>query len=168
MEMATKTSVRSFADDRQVETGERSRFLRIDPYAAFAAIALVVTSVLVLAFTTKGDVPGNPYFYVIRQSIYGVVGLALMLALTRIDYSRFRELRVGIYSAMIFSISIVLLLGSVTLAYHSMLGLQVVIEDYVHGPALKVFSLILSKFVHVFLGLAAVLAVLNVALGGSL
>ena len=64
--------------------------------------------------------------------------------------------------------AIVLLLGSVTLAYHSMLGLQVVIEDYVHGPALKVFSLILSKFVHVFLGIAAVLAVLNVALGGSL
>ena len=64
--------------------------------------------------------------------------------------------------------AIVLLLGSVTLAYHSMLGVQVVLEDYVHGPGLKVFSLILNKFVHVFLGLAAVLAVLNVALGGSL
>jgi succinate dehydrogenase / fumarate reductase membrane anchor subunit len=64
--------------------------------------------------------------------------------------------------------AIVLLLGSVTLAYHSMLGVQVVIEDYVHGPGLKVFSLIVNKFVHIFLGLAAVLAVLNVALGGSL
>ena len=64
--------------------------------------------------------------------------------------------------------AIVLLLGSVTLAYHSLLGIQVVIEDYVHGPALKVFSLILNKFAHAFLALAAVLAVLNVALGGSL
>ena len=64
--------------------------------------------------------------------------------------------------------AIVLLLGSITLAYHSMLGVQVVIEDYVHGPGLKVFSLLASKFVHIFLGLAAVLAVLNIALGGSL
>jgi succinate dehydrogenase / fumarate reductase membrane anchor subunit len=64
--------------------------------------------------------------------------------------------------------AIVLILGSVTLTYHSLLGIQVVIEDYVHGPALKVVSLLASKFVHIFLGLAAVLAVLNVALGGAL
>ena len=40
----------------------------------------------------------------IRQSIYAVIGIALMFALARFDYSRFRELRVGIYAAMIFSI----------------------------------------------------------------
>ena len=34
-----------------------------------------------------------------------------MFALARIDYSRFRELRVGIYSAMIFTIVLVLVLG---------------------------------------------------------
>ena len=48
-----------------------------------------------------------------------------------------------------------------------MLGVQVVIEDYVHGKGLKVVSLVLSKFVHVFLAIAAVLAVLSVALGGT-
>jgi rod shape determining protein RodA len=84
----------------------------MDPYIAFAAVALIVTSVLVLAFTTKGDVAGNPYFYVIRQSIYGVIGVALMLALARIDYSRFRELRIGIYTAMVASITLVLVLGA--------------------------------------------------------
>ena len=62
--------------------------------------------------------------------------------------------------------AVMLLLLSVTLAWHSALGVQVVIEDYVHGPALKIVSLLLSKFVHIFLGLAAVFAVLWVSLGG--
>ena len=62
--------------------------------------------------------------------------------------------------------AVMLLLLSVTLAWHSALGVQVVIEDYVHGPAIKIVSLLLSKFVHVFLGLAAVFAVLWVSLGG--
>ena len=63
--------------------------------------------------------------------------------------------------------AVMLLLASITLAWHSSLGIQVVIEDYVHGPALKVVSIILNKFAHLFLGAAAVLAVLSVALGGS-
>ena len=63
--------------------------------------------------------------------------------------------------------AVMLLLLSVILAWHSMLGVQVVIEDYVHGPAIKVVSLILNKFTHVFFGLAAVFAVLTVYLGGS-
>jgi succinate dehydrogenase / fumarate reductase membrane anchor subunit len=58
-----------------------------------------------------------------------------------------------------------LLLLSVTLARHSALGVEVVIEDYVHGPGLKVAALILSKFAHVFLGVLAILAILKVALG---
>ena len=63
--------------------------------------------------------------------------------------------------------AVMLLLLIFTIAWHSMLGLQVVIEDYVHGPAIKVVSLILNKFTHVFFGLAAVFAVLTVYLGGS-
>jgi rod shape determining protein RodA len=112
IESATSTRLRGFSDERGVGLIERSGFLRMDPYIAGAAIALVVTSVLVLAFTTKGYVDGNPYFYVIRQSIYAVVGVALMLALTRVDYTRFRELRVGIYTAMVASILLVLLIGA--------------------------------------------------------
>ena len=37
-----------------------------------------------------------------------------MLALARVDYSRFRELRVGLYTAMIGGIVLVLLLGQAT------------------------------------------------------
>ena len=63
--------------------------------------------------------------------------------------------------------SIMLLLLSVTLAWHSALGVQVVIEDYVHRPFTKVLSLLVNRFAHVFLAIAAVVAILTITLGGS-
>ena len=65
------------------------------------------------------------------------------------------------------STAILLLLASLILAWHSALGVQVVIEDYIHGSSLKVISLILNKFVHAVLAVAAVLAILNVLFGGG-
>ncbi len=64
--------------------------------------------------------------------------------------------------------AVMLLLAAVALAWHSVIGVQVIIEDYVHGPLLKVASIILNKFAHLLLVTAAMLAVLNVALSGSL
>ncbi len=63
--------------------------------------------------------------------------------------------------------SVMLLLLSVTLAWHSALGVQVVLEDYVHGAFIKVVSLLLNRFAHVFLAIVAVVAVLKIALGGA-
>ena len=86
---------------------ERSGFARLDPMLLVAGIALIAFSIYTLGVATSEDVAGNPYYYVLRQSIYAVVGIALMLAVARVDYSRFRELRVGIYTAMIASILLV-------------------------------------------------------------
>jgi succinate dehydrogenase / fumarate reductase membrane anchor subunit len=61
--------------------------------------------------------------------------------------------------------SVLLLLLSVTMAYHSYLGIQVVIEDYVHGHGLKIASLVLSRFAHVFLAIAAIFAILKLGIG---
>ena len=107
----TATKLRTFADERQVGLLERTGFLRVDPYSALAAIALVAASVVVLSLSTQNLNADNPYFFAIRQSIYGVVGIALMFALARFDYSRFRELRVGIYTALLVSIGLVLAAG---------------------------------------------------------
>jgi rod shape determining protein RodA len=84
----------------------------MDPALLFAAVALVGFSIFTLAEATLQDVPGDPYYYVQRQSTYAVLGLVGMFALTQIDYSRFRELRVGIYTLMFISISLVFLFGA--------------------------------------------------------
>jgi succinate dehydrogenase / fumarate reductase membrane anchor subunit len=60
---------------------------------------------------------------------------------------------------------VLLSLLSITLAYHSFLGVQVVIEDYVHAPGTKVVSLLLSRFAHVFVAIAAVYGILVIGIG---
>ena len=99
-------------DSGPARLAERLGLAHMDPLLSVAAIGLILFSIVTLAATTEGEVTGEPFFYVIRQSIYAVLGIALMLAITRVDYSRFRELRVGIYTAMVTSIALVLVVGA--------------------------------------------------------
>ena len=92
----------------------RAGFGNLDPILLLAGIGLIGFSIYTLGVATQEDVPGDPYYYAVRQSIYAVIGIALMLATARVDYSRFRELRVGIYTAMIASICLVFVFAEAT------------------------------------------------------
>lgn len=61
--------------------------------------------------------------------------------------------------------SVLLSLLCLTAAYHSLLGVQVVIEDYVHAHGSKIVSLILSRFAHVFVAVISIFAILRIGLG---
>ena len=61
--------------------------------------------------------------------------------------------------------ALLLILFALTAAWHSQLGVQVVIEDYVHERGWKTLALALSSFLHVLIAAAGALAVLKVALG---
>jgi succinate dehydrogenase / fumarate reductase membrane anchor subunit len=60
--------------------------------------------------------------------------------------------------------AILLILFTVSALYHSDLGLQVVVEDYVHG-ATKVVTLMVLKFMHVALAVAVVYSIIIISLG---
>ena len=62
-----------------------------------AVLGLVACSLYTIASATKDDIPGDPNYFVTRQAAYAAVGLVLMLVLSRIDYSRLREWRIGLY-----------------------------------------------------------------------
>jgi len=61
-------------------------------------------------------------------------------------------------------VAVLTILLVLTLAWHSKLGVEVVVEDYVHGKAAKTTLLLLSTFVHAVAAVAGVFAVLVLAL----
>jgi succinate dehydrogenase / fumarate reductase membrane anchor subunit len=61
--------------------------------------------------------------------------------------------------------AILLVLLLVALLYHSSLGIQVVIEDYVHHAPYRVAALVLVKFLHVALAVAGTFSVVTLSVG---
>jgi succinate dehydrogenase / fumarate reductase membrane anchor subunit len=62
--------------------------------------------------------------------------------------------------------AILLILLVLTLVYHSNLGLQVVIEDYLHG-ATKLVTLVVMQFVHVIMAVGGIYAIVTVSVGAT-
>jgi rod shape determining protein RodA len=97
---------------------QRSRVVEVlnlrylDGIMLAAAIGLIAFSVFTLASATRHEVAANPLYFVQRQVLYGLIGIAVMIAVSRIDYTRLRELRTSIYAVMVGSIAFVFLVGT--------------------------------------------------------
>jgi rod shape determining protein RodA len=89
--------------------GDRGvRFFRLDFILLAATVGLLVFSLVTLGSATTGN------YFVTRQALYGGAGLVLMFVLAFIDYSRFRELKYGLYGTMLVLILLVLATGTAT------------------------------------------------------
>jgi succinate dehydrogenase / fumarate reductase, membrane anchor subunit len=63
--------------------------------------------------------------------------------------------------------ALLLILFVLVATYHSQLGVRVVVEDYVHNTGMRTLTLVILTFVHAFLAVAGVFAILKVAFGGA-
>ncbi len=104
--------------DHTAPTGARTFTLPLDPLLTLAAVGLAIASVVTLGPATQNVIAGQPDYYVHRQAIYLIVGGLLMLVLSRVDYGRLRQLKIGIYALLMLSILAVLGAG------HSAQGAQ--------------------------------------------
>ncbi len=106
---------------------------------------------------------GVHHWWVQRVTSVALIPLAVsfvvsLFALPSLDYA-------SVHAWVHQSWTAVLLVLFIGLAcWHSKLGMQVVIEDYVHGGA-KTLSLVLSTFAHTLIAAASIFAVLKVAFG---
>ncbi len=100
-----------------------------------------------------------------RLTALALVPLSLWLVFSLVAYaSADHAVVVEWMSSPMVAALLILFIG--TVFYHTQLGLQVVIEDYVHHEAVKIASLLAVKFASAFLALVAIVAVLKVAVGG--
>ena len=109
---------------------------------------------------------GTDHWWAQRVSAIALLVLGLWFAVSLVMLESLAFEAVFRWATRPFN-GVMLLSLTLTLAWHSSLGIQVVIEDYVHGPALKTLSLIINKLLHIFLAIAGVYATVNMALGGS-
>ena len=107
---------------------------------------------------------GTNHFWWQRLTAVALVPLLVWvviagLAATLSDYESARAMVGHPVSAVLAICTIV------ALFHHAQLGLQVVIEDYIHQEWLKITALLAVKFLAVVFALLGVIAVLRIAVG---
>jgi succinate dehydrogenase / fumarate reductase membrane anchor subunit len=64
-------------------------------------------------------------------------------------------------------VTVLLLVTLAVAVYHMMLGLRVILEDYVQVEWLKVSSIVVMNFLSILVGAVGLVAILKISLGGG-
>ena len=107
---------------------------------------------------------GTEHWWVQRLSAVALVPLSLWLLAAVAGLPDLGYASVTAWVAKPIN-SILLILFVLTMIYHSHLGVQVIVEDYVHGKGLKAATLVILSLAHLFLACAGVYSVLRIGFG---
>lgn len=118
----------------------------------------------VLGLGAAGEGVGHWWTQRVTSVALVLLGLWFVCALVRMP-----DLSYGTVTAwMAMPLSAVLLCLLVgTAVYHSLLGVQVVVEDYVAHHGTKIVSMLLLQFIHIVLAALGIFAVLRIAFGSA-
>ena len=116
----------------------------------------------VLGLGSAKEGAGHWYAQRLTAVALALLGVWFVVQLWLLDGAGLEHVRSWLASPVAAAL---MLLFIATLAWHSILGLQVVIEDYVGGRGTRLALLIAMKFALVLAGAAAAIAVLRLALG---
>jgi succinate dehydrogenase / fumarate reductase membrane anchor subunit len=109
---------------------------------------------------------GVSHWWAQRLSAVALVPLTVwfLLSLLSLEVANFESMR-GWLAAPAHAIGALLLV--IVLCVHSRLGLQVIVEDYVHQPGTKLVTLVLVDFAHLAVAAIGVFAILRIAFGAG-
>lgn len=93
-----------------------------------------------------------------------ILGLWFVYALLRLDDLSFASVTAWMAQPL-DAVLLSLFVG--TAVYHSQLGVQVVVEDYVVHHGVKLVTMLLLKFLHVALAALGIFSILKIAFGAS-
>ncbi len=108
---------------------------------------------------------GTHHFWALRITSVALVPLSIWFVASALAYVGAEQGAVAAYFTEPLN-AVLMFLFIVTCAYHTSLGLQTVIEDYVHQESLKITLLILNRFACWIIGTAAGFALIRMALAG--
>lgn len=106
------------------------------------------------------------HFWAQRLTAVALVPLSLWFVIQVLSLIDASHAQVAAWLTVPFNAVLMLLLLGV-MTWHSMLGLQVVVEDYVHTRWAKLALLGVLRFVHFGIGVVAIVAVLRVMSGSA-
>ncbi|MFZ2049331.1 MAG: FtsW/RodA/SpoVE family cell cycle protein [Solirubrobacteraceae bacterium] len=97
------------------ETRRLGFSLPLDPLLMLAVIGLGICSVVTIKAATVNRIAGDPHYFADRQIVYLVVGMALLLIISRLDYDWLRQLKYWIYGGLLLILLAALGLGKESL-----------------------------------------------------